>query len=102
MATIPTVKFSDFKKFITSPEIVAVGSAILVTPLIQATVESLVGSIPVVQNHATIALIIAAFVIFILASRIKMMMFRAVALGVAGGLLITAIEPFVSNAIGGE
>lgn len=99
---IPKIKLDDFQKFIMSPEIVAVASAIIVTPFIMGFVTQFIDSIPFLRDHVTIGLVVSAFIIFILASKIKSMMLRAVAIGVAGGLLITAIEPFISGFIGGS
>lgn len=98
---LPSIKVDDFKKFVTSPEIVAVAAAILITPLILGAVSSFTDSVPFLQDHITIALILSAFVVFIIASKVGGM-FRAVLIGIAGGLLITAIEPFVSDLIGGS
>ena len=99
---VPKIKFDDFQKFLLSPEIVAVASAIIVTPFIIGFVENFVGSVPFLRDHVTIGLVLGAFVIFILASKIKNTTFRAVAIGVAGGLLISALEPFISDLIGGK
>ena len=100
MALVPKIKLDDFKKFITSPEIVAVAAAILITPLILAGVQNFIDSVPFLGDHITVALVLAAFVIFIISSKVGGI-FRAILIGIAGGLLITAIEPFVSDLIGG-
>ena len=99
--SVPKIKLDDFKKFITSPEIVAVAAAIIITPLIQGAVQNFIDSVPFLQDHITIALILAAFVIFIIAAKVGGI-FRAVLIGIAGGLLITAIEPFITDALGGK
>ncbi len=98
---VPKIKFDDFQKFIMSPEIVAVASAIIVTPFIIGFITNFVDSVPFLRDHVTIGLILSAFLIFILSSKIRNITFRAVAIGIAGGLLITAIEPFISDLIGG-
>ena len=98
---VPKIKIDDFRKFISSPEIVAVAAAIIITPLIQGAVENLIGSVPFLKDHITIALILSAFVVFIIAAKVGGI-FRAVLIGIAGGLLITAIEPFISDVIGGK
>lgn len=102
LVQIPKIKFGDFQKFLTSPEIIAIGSAIIVTPFIIGLVENFVDNVPFLKDHVTIGLVLAAFAIFILATKIRSSMFRAVAIGIAGGLLITALEPFISDLIGGR
>ena len=99
---IPKIKFDDFTKFLRSPEIIAVASAIIITPFLIAGVENFLDNVPFLRDHVTIGLVLTAFVIFILSSKIRNMTFRAVAIGVAGGLLITALEPFISDLIGGR
>ena len=99
-AQIPKIKFDDFQKFVTSPEIVAIASAIIVTPLLIGAIGSFIDNVPFFRDHATIALIAAGFVVFIFAAKMKGM-FRSILIGIAGGLLITAIEPLISDALGG-
>lgn len=96
----PQANLSQFKKFLTSPELIVVGSAVLLTPLLQASVQSIIDRVPFLQSHATIALLLAGFVVFILASKLSGFI-KQIALGFAAGLAITAIAPLIPT-VGGE
>ena len=91
---IPQIGVKDFQQFITSEELILVGSAIILTPLLQATVDELASRIPFLAEHASIALILIAFVIFAFSSKLPKMI-RLVAIGFSAGLAITAIAPFI-------
>jgi len=90
----PQATIGDFKKFLTSPELIVVGSAVLLTPLLQASVESIINRFAILQAHTTIALLLAGFVVFILASKLSGFL-KQIALGFAAGLAITAIAPLI-------
>lgn len=90
----PQATLGDFKEFLTSPELIVVGSAIVLTPLLQASVQSILDRIPILQDHATIALLVAGFIVFIIASKLKGVI-KQIALGFAAGLAITAIAPLI-------
>lgn len=96
---IPKVKLDDFKAFVMSKEIVAIGSAILVTPMLLTGIESVIARFPVFKDHITLALTIAAFVIFIFATKVKGI-FGAVLVGIAGGVLITGLTPYFETTLG--
>ncbi len=93
MVQIPKLQFGDFKKFITSREVLTGGSAILFTPILQASINKVIERLPFFKDHITAALILAAFIIFVAASKWGGI-FTPVLLGISVGLFITAIEPF--------
>ncbi len=93
-AKIPLLDMEKFKDFITSRELIIVGSAILLTPLLQATVDSLAQSIPFLAEHASLALILIAFVIFVISSKLPSFL-KQIGIGFAMGLAITAIAPLI-------
>lgn len=103
MQKLPTIKFGDFQKFVTSDEVVAVGSAIIITPLLLKSIEAIVAKVPFLRDHFSVGLAIAAFVIFILAGKMTKQgsKLRPVLVGIAGGVLITAIAPFFEGALKG-
>ena len=80
-----------------SPEVVAVASSVFITPLIQPFINRFIQRIPFLRNHATVALVLVGLVIFLIASRIKSGLLRAVAIGVAGSLFILGIAPVVNQ-----
>lgn len=96
---VPKVRLDEFKEFVTSKEIVAIGSAILVTPILLTGIESLIAKFPILKDHLTIALVITAFVIFIFATKLKGI-FGAVLIGIAGGVLITGLTPYFESTFG--
>jgi len=83
---IPSTK--SFTNFITSNEMIAVASSILVTPLILGSVASLGSNLPVIGNNVWAVLLIASFIVFGLSSMVPAGMLRSVVIGVAGGLFI--------------
>jgi len=91
MVTIPKVKFGKFTDFIQSNEFIAVGSAVLLTPVILGTVTALISRFPVLRDNFAIGMAIAGFVIILIASMFSGMV-RSIVLGLAAGVLLTAIQ----------
>ena len=91
--TKPKVSLGKFVQFIKSKEMIAVASAILVTPVILGTITSIVSRFPLLRDNIAIGLVVGSFIVFIIA-----MMFspngiaRAILIGVAAGTLITGIQ----------
>ena len=95
MVTIPklrSINTKNFKEFVTSEMTIAIASAIVITPILQATIDGIIQRIPFFASHVTLATILIGFFIFILAGLTKGI-FRAIALGFSAGLLITALTP---------
>ena len=95
----PKVDIERFTKFLTSPEIIVAASAILLTPLILKSLESIVARFPVFGNNLTIGLIIAAIVIFAIAFMVPAGMIRSVVLGLVAGIVITLIAPVFESSL---
>jgi len=84
----PTLSVSKYTDFIKSNEMVTVASAIIVTPLILASVVSLGTNLPVIGNNVWLVLLIASFVVFGLSSMVPAGILRSVVMGVGAGLFI--------------
>lgn len=88
---IPKIKLDKFTEFIKSKEVIATASAIIITPMVMAAVTSLIGRFPVLRDHFSLGLGVAAFVIFVLSSMVGNGLIRAIILGVSAGMVVTAI-----------
>jgi ABC-type Fe3+-siderophore transport system permease subunit len=95
---IPKVGTSTIKEMFKSPEIIAVGSAAVLAPLLSNSVYGFLAKIPFLKDHKTIATFVFAVIAFAIAVRFKGVM-RAILIGVAGSFFITAIVPLVSSYI---
>jgi len=81
---------NGFMGFITSKEAIAVASAMILTPFIGGYILPLVSRLPVIGSHGTIALLVAAFVIFLVAKWVGSGILRSIFLGAAAGMVINA------------
>lgn len=80
-----------FTGFLTSPEALAVGAAILLTPFISRYILPLVSNLPVLGSNPAIALFASAVIVFIIARFVGGMILRPILMGVAAGMAINAI-----------
>lgn len=92
MPTIPKIKLEKFTSFVKSNEMIAVASAVLITPVVLGTVTALISRFPLLRDNFAIGLIVAAFFIILLAAMIPNRMIKSIVLGVAAGTLITAFQ----------
>jgi len=70
---------------------IAVGSAVLLTPVILGTVTALISRFPLLRDNFAIGMTVAAFAIILIASMFSGVM-RSIVLGLAAGVLLTAIQ----------
>lgn len=84
-------------QMIKSPEVIAIGASVFLTPIVQPFINRFIAQIPLLRNHATIALVLVGLIIFMIASRIKQGTMRAVIIGVAGSLFILGIAPVINS-----
>jgi len=92
---IPKLKVSGeggFTSFLMSNEVIAVGSAILITPLLMASITAIVGRVPFLRDNFAVGMIVASFILFVLSSTFGTGMLRAVALGISAGVLIVGLQ----------
>ena len=97
----PEMQIGNFKKLITSEKSITAASAILVTPAVLGIVDQVSKRSNFLVRNITIALLLAAFVAFILAGLFSGIL-QDIVLGVSIGLFVNALmtlTPF-SNAIG--
>lgn len=89
---IPKVggSINGFMGFLTSPEAIAVASAIILTPFIAGYILPLVSRIPVIGNYGTVTLLVAALIVFLIAKWVGGGFLRSIFLGAAAGMVINA------------
>jgi hypothetical protein len=87
----PKLKLGGFTSFIKSNEMIAVASAILITPVVMASVTSLISRVPFLRDNFAIGMIVASLVIFIISSMIGGIA-RSILLGISAGVLLVGIQ----------
>ena len=85
---------------LTSPEVIAVGSAAILAPFLQPFIEEQIRNIPFARDHITIAMILISIIILLIATKMKSGVLRGIVIGVAGANFFIAIVPFVQTQIG--
>ena len=90
---IPKVSAGSLGKVLLSPEVIAIGSASIVAPLLEPHISKLIDSIPFARKHARMALITFSIVILLISAKMKAGVFRAIVIGVAGANFFIAIIP---------
>jgi len=91
---IPKLKVSGeggFTKFLMSNEVIAVGSAILITPVLLTSITAIVSRVPFLRDHFAIGMAVASFILFALSATFSGMA-RAIALGISAGILIVGLQ----------
>jgi hypothetical protein len=80
---------------------IAVASAILITPVVMASVTSLISRVPFLRDNFAIGMIVASLVIFIISSMVGGI-FRPILLGISAGVLLVGIQStsFAQNLLG--
>ena len=91
---IPKANLGKFTEFLTSDAMLVSGAAIVLTPLLRASVDRIIEQVPFLKDHSTIALLIAAFVVFMLVSKLSGKL-RQIGIGFATGLAIAGILPLI-------
>jgi len=87
----PTLQAGKFVTFLKSKEMIAVASAILITPVILATVTALISRVPFLRDNFAIGMIVASLVIFVIASMVGGIL-QPVLLGISAGVLLVGIQ----------
>ena len=79
--------------------IIAVLSASIVAPYIVPKINSLLESIPILKDHASIAAFVTGLAIFSIAGTVaaRSMYLRAIIIGVAGAFILSALLPIYSS-----
>ena len=91
------MKLSGFLGYLKSPEFIAVGSAIIITPIIAGFLLPLLRRIPFIGQRPLFTVLAAALLMFILAKWVRGTYAKAILIGVAGGFVINA---FISSGAG--
>jgi hypothetical protein len=82
---------------IKAPETIAIATSVLLVPIVQPFIDSIIARIPFLNSHRTLALIVAGVFIFIVASKVRSNIFRSVVIGIAGSLFILGISPLINQ-----
>lgn len=88
---VPSLRISGFMDFLKSKEMIAVASAVLITPVVLATVTSLISRVPFLRDNFAIGMVVGALIIFAIASMVGGI-FRSVMLGISAGVLLVGIQ----------
>ena len=91
------LKLGKFSSFITSAPVIAVASAIILTPIFTRYLLPIIAKLPYLKDHPTLALVAVALVLFIIAGMVGMGTLKVIFLGAAAGALINA---FISSGTG--
>lgn len=97
---IPKISAGSIGKVVTSPEVIAIGSASFVAPLIEPHISKFIDSIPILRNHGRLAILGLSILILLLASRMKSGVFRAIVIGVAGANFFVVAIPTIRQFAG--
>ena len=87
----PSLKIGGFTSFLKSNEMIAVGSAVLITPVVLATVTALISRVPFLRDNFAIGMLVGSLAIFIIASMVGGI-FKPILLGVSAGVLLVGIQ----------
>ena len=90
---------STGKRVFGNEAVIAVLSSSLLSPLLVPTITKYVNMIPVISNHASIAAIVPAILLFRIGMRTQNRLLGAAIIGVSGSFVLTAIMPIVSPLI---
>lgn len=85
------LKLGGFSSFIKSNEMIAVASAVLITPIVMASVTSLLSRVPFLRDNFAIGMVVASIVIFILSGMIGGIA-RPILLGISAGVLLVGLQ----------
>ncbi len=91
MAGFPKLRVNQFTSFIKSKEMIAVASAVLITPVILATVTALISRVPFLRDNFAIGMIVGSLAIFIIASMVGGIA-STILLGISAGVLLVGIQ----------
>lgn len=97
MKLIPKLSIGSIQKVLFSPEVIAIGSAAIIAPLIEPHINRFINQIPFFKNHGTLALIIFSIIILLIASKIKGGAVRGIVIGIAGANFFIAIIPAIRS-----
>lgn len=87
-------------QLVKSPEVIAIASASLLTPFLQPMIDGLIAKIPFLRDHRTVALIVIAVIVFMIAAKAKAGgVIRAIIIGVAGSMFLLAVIPVVQQVV---
>lgn len=90
MVTVPKVSVSRFSNFVTSKEVLIAGASFVLTPIALSKINGKLGSIPFVGNNPTLALVLVAFVIFLIGSQMSGFV-RTIIIAVGAGVFVSAV-----------
>jgi hypothetical protein len=103
MGLVPQLSLGKIQGALLSPEILAVGSAILFSSVLAGHLTGFISQLPILKDHVIVGLILISVVIILIAIKMKGgSTFRAIAVGLAGGTFFIALLqiPTVARTVG--
>ncbi len=94
---IPKISSKGIMAIFKSPEVIAVGSAILLAPFIAPKVADFLDNYPLIKDHLTIAMIVVSILILLVTLKMKAGVLRAVVIGVSGAMLFIGLYPWIKT-----
>lgn len=80
-----------------APEVVAVFTAAIVTPIIYPYVTKWIANIPFLAGHTTIAAVLVAILLFVISTKVGNGPLRSVIVGLAGAFVLIGFAPFIQK-----
>jgi len=96
MSLVPKISAGGIMHALKSPEVLAVGSAVLIAPILTIHLRNWLSKV-VPNDYMTIAIVAVSIVILLAATKIKSNIFRAVMIGFAGANFFVAVLPYFSG-----
>lgn len=96
---VPKISSGAILSALKSPEVIAVGSAILIAPIVAPYISDFLDNYPLIKDHMTIAMTVLSILILLISVKMKAGLFRAVVIGVAGSTLFIGVYPWVQKNI---
>lgn len=96
---VPKISAGSISHVLKSPEVIAVGSAALLAPIVEPYITSFLSKIPGFNKFGTWILLGFSILILLLAGKMKSGALRAVVIGVAGATFFIGIIPVVNPLI---
>lgn len=99
MTLIPKISAGGIAHVLKSPEVIAVGSAAIISPIVEPYITAFLARIPGFNKFGTWILVGFSIIVLLLAGKMKSGSLRAVVIGVAGATFFIGIIPVVNPLI---
>lgn len=96
MQLIPKISAGGIAHVLKSPEVIAVGSAAIIAPIIEPYITSFLVKIPGFNKFGSWILVGFSIIVLLLAGKMKSGAMRAIVIGVAGATFFIGIIPVIN------